>query len=302
MSADEIRCFVIMPFSKTSPKHTEAYWTRHWKFLKNKIEECSGVKAHRSKALRGDIVRSIITDLYQADIVVADLTDKNPNVYWELGVRQSFKHGTVTIAEYRHKIASDMGMKSVLRYYPRNSMKNEEFISELKEAINDCIKNPEESDSNVLEVISGRGSIYEIINEQENKRKIEGLLAELSYNKNAIEKIYEYIKKNTDIRKETKKEPGKREELEETIAFSSDSLRNSSIENLLVNRYLEIELDIYGACEKVCSRINTINTLVVQWAQSDEWVENWFMKYRKGTTEILEIFEEVMNKIYEKYE
>ena len=39
-------------------------------------------------------------------IVVADITDSKPNVYWELGVRQSFKHGTIIIRELRDNILS----------------------------------------------------------------------------------------------------------------------------------------------------------------------------------------------------
>jgi len=76
-------CFVIMPFSKTTKDHTKSYWTEHFKsFLKPLIEEYPGLEAHRSKALRGDILRQIITDLVVSHVVVADLTDHNPNVYW----------------------------------------------------------------------------------------------------------------------------------------------------------------------------------------------------------------------------
>ena len=102
MAKKEIKqkCFVIMPFSKTSEEHTKEYWTNHYhKFLKPLIDSSHPLKAERSSPLRGDIIRQIITKLVTVPIVVADLTDANPNVYWELGVRQSFKHSTVTIAE-----------------------------------------------------------------------------------------------------------------------------------------------------------------------------------------------------------
>ena len=131
--ASEVKlCFIIMPFSSTTEGHTKEYWTSWWKFLKKRIEEIQKIEVRRSEALRGDIVKEIIRDLYTADVVVADLTDMNPNVYWELGVRQSLKNGTVTIAEKREHVASDMGMKGVLRYHPKNSVKNEEFVSIFK--------------------------------------------------------------------------------------------------------------------------------------------------------------------------
>ncbi|MFH1483175.1 MAG: hypothetical protein ABIG98_02830 [Chloroflexota bacterium] len=93
------QCFVIMPFSKTTDKHTEEYWNEHFQeFIKPLIQE-HPLQPHRSDPLRGDILRQIVTDLVTAPVVVADLTDLNANVLWELGVRQSFKHGTITIAE-----------------------------------------------------------------------------------------------------------------------------------------------------------------------------------------------------------
>jgi len=105
------RCFVIMPFSQTSEHHTEEYWNNHYQaFLKPVIESHSLVP-YRSSPLRGDILRQIITELVTAPLVIADLTDANPNVYWELGVRQSFKHGTITIAENDTTLPFDLGVK-----------------------------------------------------------------------------------------------------------------------------------------------------------------------------------------------
>jgi len=113
VSTDKIICFVIMPFRKTTNKHTVDYWNKHFEiFLKPLIEENPQLEAHRSKALRGDILREIITDLVNSRVIVADLTDLNINVFWELGVRQSFKHGTVTIAEENTELPFDIDKKA----------------------------------------------------------------------------------------------------------------------------------------------------------------------------------------------
>lgn len=117
LSMTEQKCFIIMPFSKTTEKHTEEYWTNHYEqFLKPLIESNFKIKVHRSEALRGSIINQIITDLVISNIVVADLTDHNSNVFWELGVRQSFKHGTITIAEVGTSLPSDIGTKGTLYY------------------------------------------------------------------------------------------------------------------------------------------------------------------------------------------
>jgi hypothetical protein len=61
MSKIATRCFVIMPFSKSSENHTEEYWINHFnKFLKPLIEEVPGVEAYRVESLHGDILKQII--------------------------------------------------------------------------------------------------------------------------------------------------------------------------------------------------------------------------------------------------
>ncbi len=165
MSDDpEKYCFIIMPFSKTD-NHSEAYWTTHYdKFLKPLIEEVGNIVVSRSQAFRGGISSEIIMNLIESDIVVADITDYNPNVFWELGVRHSFKHGTITIAEEGTKVPFDIKDKSVL-FYDIGHL-NEEFKEVLKKAVQDCCINPEKTDSPILEAISGRGTLYQLINKE----------------------------------------------------------------------------------------------------------------------------------------
>jgi len=146
-----------MPFSETSEEHTKEWWTQHFKdFLKPLIEESGEIKAFRSQPLRGDLLKEIVESLYNSDIVVADLTDRNANVFWELGVRQSYKHGTITIAEEGTRIPFDISTKGTLFYNPKNHIKLEEFRRQFKMAIVDCLDNPDSPDSQVLEILSSR--------------------------------------------------------------------------------------------------------------------------------------------------
>ena len=157
------RCFVIMPFSETTPEHTEAYWTEHFEvFLKPLIEEHPELGVHRSEPIRTDIVKQIISDLLTCDVVVADLTDYNPNVFWELGIRQSFKSGTITIAQNNTRLPFDIDKKGTQFYYPNNHTKMEHFRKNFKEAIMDCLDHPEKCDSPILESVTGRGTIFQM--------------------------------------------------------------------------------------------------------------------------------------------
>lgn len=232
-----------MPFSKTSEEHTEQYWTSHFKtFLKTLIEESPNVKAYRSEPLRGDVLRQIITDLVVSPIVVADLTDNNPNVFWELGVRQSFKHGTITIAETGTKIPFDVSVKGVLFYYPKDHIKNAEFAKSFKKAIQDILSNPDSPDSHVLEAISGRGTLYEIIRRDEALRRLDALLSESEDNRSIVEDIYNEVKK-----------PDK--ERERIIA----RFRTLAVELLITNRYLDESPSFYEMAETYCNWMRGLN-------------------------------------------
>lgn len=167
-----------MPFSATSKRHTKEHWDRHFDFFLKPLIELCHVEAFRSTPLRQDIVRQIINDLVFSNIVVADLTDNNPNVYWELGVRQSFKHCTITIAEEgSKKIPFNINTKSILFYNNEELNKKADFEETFKQAIMDCLSHPDRPDSTVLETITGRGSIYAIIHREELIRRVQALIS-----------------------------------------------------------------------------------------------------------------------------
>lgn len=190
LSETKKQCFVIMSFSKTSDEHTEQYWDEHFEdFLKPLIEDYSSFEAHRSEALNGDIVKQIITRLITSPIVVADLTDFNPNVFWELGVRQSFKLGTLTIAEVGTVLPFDIFSKGTLFYHPNNHRKNAKFCKDFKNLITKIAKNDFSPDSSILETISGRGTLYEIVHQEETLRRMDALEQEALWNNVVLSKI-----------------------------------------------------------------------------------------------------------------
>ena len=102
-------CFVIMPFSETK-SCTEQEWTYIFDtVLKPAVEGAGlGYECHRSNATRGNIVAGIIRDLNDAYVVLADLTDRNANVFYELGVRHALTDRTIIVAQQRGDIPFDL--------------------------------------------------------------------------------------------------------------------------------------------------------------------------------------------------
>jgi hypothetical protein len=260
-----------MPFSKTSEEHTEDYWNQHFdSFLKPTIEEVQTVKAVRSEALRGDILRQIITSLVISPIVVANLTDHNPNVYWELGIRQSFKHGTITIAESGTKLPFDLSAKGTLFYYPKDYIKNEGFKRQFKKALQDCISHPEVPDSPVLETISGRGSIFEFIRRDEAIRRVKALISECDRNLYAYQHTIDLCKKNQE---NDAKPPAERLERQ----YVTMRLSCACIELLITNRYLDEDDSFYLRTQHEYGNFIAVNEQLSIWEVSPDITERWFM-------------------------
>lgn len=275
---DKKNCFIIMPFSGTTKQRTEDYWTEHFEnFLKPSIER-ENVMVERSSPVRGDIITDIIFKLINADIVIADLTDANPNVYWELGVRQSFKHGTITIAEFGTKLPFDISGKGTLFYYPKDHIKNSKFGRNLNKAIDDCIKNPDRPDSRILEVMTGRGSFYEIINKEEMLRRVQGLISEIGYNLKNYESILKRAKKNQG---------------EGLKTFTTSFFRLSSSELLLATRYISSNDSLYKHCEDYYDHLTAINGRIQMWPTRDNSVEKWLIAIMDKEAKIVPFLKEL---------
>ena len=277
MSTNRETCFVIMPFSKTTDEHTEDYWTEHYEsFLKPLIEENPNLEAHRSKAMRGDIPSEIITDLVVSPVVVADLTDNNPNVYWELGVRQSFKHGTVTTADKATELPFDIDKKGTLRYYPENHLKNADFCRDFKEAIQDCLIHPERPDSPVLETLSGRGTLFEIFRRDEAIRRLDAVLSECDRNSEILNGV---VKQARDNQKDHKKR-----------GFITYRFGVSAVELLITNRYVDEDQSFFKLAEQYSTYIIAINHQLNSWVYSPEPTEKWLLKEEESAAKFLKNF------------
>lgn len=265
-----------MPFSETKPPHTTEYWTRHYiSYLKPLIESIKGLEAFRSEPLRGNIASQIITDLISADIVVADLTDHNPNVLWELGVRQSYKHCTITIAEVGTKIPFHFSHKGIL-FYNGDHLNNEDFEDQFKKSLKDSIKHPEVPDSPVIETLGGRGTLYNIVHNEENNRRLKALRMEIDKNEKSIGKIHEHCEKNKSLRAKGG-----------IVEMTSASLRKSATEFLYIDRYLDLPEEFYEGLYIYLDHIEGTNLHIKNWSVFDKSCEEWFLKDEKKISSVI---------------
>jgi hypothetical protein len=283
-----------MPFSKTTDEHTKEYWHGHFtEYLKPLIEENPNVQARQSKPLRGDVVREIVKDLVLSPIVLADLTDSNPNVYWELGVRQSFKAGTITIADdgYRQKVPFNIGAKSILFYYPNDAHEDAHFRADVKSAIQDCLDNPNRPDSAVLETVSGRGTLYEIVHREESIRRLDALAQELRRNESVYEDMIQLAEENRQLRKGGK-----------SVSFITERFRLISAELLLTHRYVDESDKFYLSAANYYNHLSACNEQMAFWRAAQEPTESWVLdsQDRKKREAYLSDFKSMIDLAREK--
>jgi len=284
---DKKKCFVIMPFSQTKG-HDEEYWTRHFNsFLKPLIEKNEAFEAFRSQPIRGDIASQIITDLGSSDVVVADLTDYNPNVFWELGVRQSFKPCTITIAEKGTLIPFHFSHKGVF-YYNADHLENQEFEKQFLASLQDCLERPNEPDSPVLVALGGRGTFYNLVHSEENKRRTAALKMEITENMKVMNRILERCTGNKSLRLEKK---------DTECTMVSVSLKFSAAEFLHVNRYLEFDEKFYADLFLYYTLVASINRRLEEWPTADKASENWLLENEGLIKEMFTRMSEYLQKL-----
>lgn len=107
----EENCFVIMAISDQKYDTTEVTFEELKDTYENVIKPAILSARPRINILRADecavpgtITTDILTHLMYDNIVIADVTFPNPNVYYELGLRHSFKPGTILIKNANIKI------------------------------------------------------------------------------------------------------------------------------------------------------------------------------------------------------
>lgn len=100
-----------MPFGQTTEEHTKEYWIDHFThFIKPTIEGATdgqtllGYQAKLADPSDAGIIGDVFKNLQEADVVVADLTDFNPNVMYELGIRHCLNDRTIMILEKGQEI------------------------------------------------------------------------------------------------------------------------------------------------------------------------------------------------------
>ena len=98
-------CFVLMPFSETMD--VQNVYGDH---VKRVIEKRCGLRCERADDIYdiSGVMQSVWEGINRARLIVADLTDRNPNVFYELGIEHTLGKPVVMITQSMDYVPFDL--------------------------------------------------------------------------------------------------------------------------------------------------------------------------------------------------
>lgn len=110
------KCGIIMPIAK----HPD-YQTGHWKDVLDILTEAISETEFEPRLVSDDVAIGlihdrIVTNIYNDEIVVCDVSSKNPNVMFELGLRLAFDKPTIIVKDEKTGYSFDTGVIEHISY------------------------------------------------------------------------------------------------------------------------------------------------------------------------------------------
>lgn len=283
------RCYVIMPFSDTK-SCTEEEWTEIFEdVIKPAVEESGlGYVCERSRAKRENIIKAIVNDLNTAQAVIADLTDDNPNVFYELGVRHTLQRRTILIAQHEEDIPFDLKPYPTI-IYKRSPAGVRQFKQEIKGNFKDIEGNPERADNPVADFLAERNIDLLSSEKKANLAKLAALISELSYNIESVDSIRKIIKESE---KERKKGAG--------FFAATSRFDNACLELFLSTLYIMPPQQLLGHMRGINDDVIRGNSKLGAWQEEDfaieveETLQEELPIFKKALTSLLKEINKVM--------
>lgn len=253
------KCFVIMPISKTKSCTAEEWTAIFDEMIKPAVTGSKlGFTCERSRPRTGNLIKDILNELNRADVVIADLTDTNPNVFYELGVRHTLRNRTVLIAQSMKYVPSDLRSYWVL-IYQRDLSGLQDFKNGIRDILKGMMKNPEKPDNPVADFL-GKKNISLLLQERlANSKKLTALVGELSNNIYLADAALSTLNESEELRKQ-----------EKGRMVSHVRFENACLSLLLSTRYIEFPKESLRNLSNLNSRL-LINNTALALCRDEGW-------------------------------
>ncbi len=143
MASEKKKCFVISPIgAEGSPEREKADTVLKYLIKKALLPEFDVLRAD-DDTNPGAITPRIVQSILEADLVVADITGANANVFYELAIAHGYRKPTVHIQESSERPPFDIKDMRILSYDTTHPGKLEQAKDSLKAFVASALKNPE---------------------------------------------------------------------------------------------------------------------------------------------------------------
>lgn len=151
-------CFVISPIGEEGTEARRRSDEVLDFVIKPTVLECGYSAVVRADHISrpGMITSDIIQHLLEDDLVVADLTGHNPNVFYELAVRHAVRKAIVQIIHVQQEPPFDLSQSRTIKFDSTSLRSAEECRSRLKEQIHEAEINPSFADNPISQAIDLR--------------------------------------------------------------------------------------------------------------------------------------------------
>ena len=133
-------CFVMMPFA--SPLGD--YYNKIYEPAIRKAG-LNPIRADQDIFGTGKIIDQIWLGINSAKVLIAELTKRNPNVFYELGLAHALKKPVVLISSNEEDVPFDLHHIRVIYYDVNDPFWGDKLIAKVAENILSAIKNPDEA-------------------------------------------------------------------------------------------------------------------------------------------------------------
>ncbi|PTK11324.1 hypothetical protein [Mammaliicoccus sciuri] len=178
------KCGLIMPISGDS-----IYTEEHWRNMKKIFEDVLNLSTEFNYNLKivsekddvGILQDNIVNGIYESDIIICDVSGRNPNVMFELGMRIAFDKPVVIVKDELTNIAFDIGVIEYIEYPSNlNYVEIEKFKNKLSKKIDHTIKETENGNNSSYLSRFGRFVIQELPSHEITEHKaLENILSKI---------------------------------------------------------------------------------------------------------------------------
>ncbi len=148
------RCFVIMPFSTPEGYEKDHFTKIYEQIIKPAVEKAKLTPERVDENLLStDIVAKIFKGLTECDMAICDLSSRNPNVLYELGIRQAYNKPVLLIKDEKTEKIFDVGGLTTIPYESNRLYEN---VTDAVDIISDALKEHIKDRNGVIDIIRGR--------------------------------------------------------------------------------------------------------------------------------------------------